>query len=129
MNNLLSPQLLRYTVNGLVATIVHFAVLHVNLNIVGIASASVANFIAAFFGIATSFAGSRYYVFHTYQNTIWQQLTKFSGLYAAIALLHGVVIYVWTDLYERDYRSGFVIATVMQVIGSYWGNKIWVFKK
>ena len=129
ISNLMRLQILRYAVNGLVATAVHFAVLQINLNVVGIKLAGVANFIAAFFGIATSFVGSRYFVFQASQNSIWHQLSKFGGLYGAIALFQGGVLYAWTDLHGLDYRSGFVLATVIQVVASYLGNKIWVFQK
>lgn len=122
-------QVLRYAINGLVATAVHFGVLQINLKLLGIPSAGLANFIAAFFGIAVSFIGSRYYVFYGHQQPILRQASKFGLLYAVIACLHGLVLYAWTDLQGWDYRVGFLIATVLQVSLSYWGNKHLVFKK
>ena len=120
---------LRYAINGLAATTVHFGVLQINLKLLGIPSAGLANFIAAFLGIAVSFIGSRYYVFHSHQQPILRQISKFGVLYAAIASLHGLVLYAWTDLQGGDYRLGFLFATVLQVSLSYWGNKHLVFCK
>ncbi len=57
-----------------------------------------------------------------------RQAAQFSGLYVLIAALHGTVLFFWTDLYDLDYRTGFVLATVIQVMCSYWGNKMVVFK-
>lgn len=122
-------QVVRYAVNGLAATAIHFGVLQINLKLVGMSSAGLANFIAAFFGIAVSFIGSRYYVFQSHRQPILRQASKFGGLYAAIACLHGLVLYGWSDLQGWDYRLGFLLATVLQVVFSYWGNKLLVFRE
>jgi len=118
----------RYIVNGVVATAVHFAVLTFNLKVLGFASAGLANMVAAVFGITTSFAGSRIYVFHGSAEPLLRQIYRFILLYVSIALLHGALLYAWTDVMSLNYIAGFGIATVMQVIFSYWGNKVLVFK-
>ncbi len=118
----------RYIVNGVVATAVHFAVLTFNLKVLGFSSAGLANLVAAVFGITTSFAGSRIYVFHGSAEPLMRQIYRFILLYVSIALLHGVLLYGWTDVLALNYIAGFAVATVMQVIFSYWGNKVLVFK-
>lgn len=123
-----SSQPVRYLINGLVATGIHFVVLTFNLKILGWSSAGFANLVAAVFGISTSFLGSRYFVFNNSTETIAAQLYRFILLYAAIALLHGGLLYVWVDVYALNYVVGFVIATFMQVACSYLGNKVMVFK-
>ena len=125
---LLSQQSVRYLINGLVATAVHFAVLTFNLKVLGWGSAGVANMVAAVFGIAASFLGSRYFVFQGSVEPLFKQVYRFIFLYAAIALLHGALMYVWADHYHLNYIAGFVVATGMQVLCSYWGNKRMVFK-
>ena len=122
-------QVARYAINGLAATAVHFVVLQINLKLFGITSAGLANFMAAFFGIAVSFTGSRLYVFHDHQQPVLQQASKFGLLYALIACLHGLMLYMWADLQGWDYRVGFLLATMLQVSLSYWGNKYLVFVK
>jgi putative flippase GtrA len=124
----LNKQPIRYIINGLVATAVHFLVLTFNLKVLEWNSAGVANLIAAVFGISVSFLGSRYYVFNGSLDPLVKQLYRFMLLYAAIAILHGLLMYVWVDLYLQNYMIGFVIATVMQVACSYIGNKVLVFK-
>lgn len=122
-------ELVRFIVNGLAATAVHFAVLTFNLKVLGFGSAGLANMVAAVFGITTSFLGSRFYVFAGSAQQAWlPQVAKFSGLYAVAAVLHGLVLWLWTDRLGLDYRIGFVIATGMQVSLSYLGNKFLVFK-
>ena len=125
---LLAQQSVRYLINGLAATAVHFAVLTFNLTVLGWSSAGIANLVAAVFGITASFLGSRYFVFKGSAEPLFKQVYRFIFLYAAIALLHGALMYVWADHYHLNYITGFVVATGMQVLCSYWGNKRMVFK-
>lgn len=123
-------ELLRYIINGLCATAVHYSALWLNLKVIGIPSAGVANFIAAMFGIAASFIGNRCFVFHHGAQSAWgPQAARFILLYGVIAVLHGLVMWVWADHFGQDYRIGFLLATVMQFCLSYVGNKIMVFRK
>jgi len=122
-----AAQVARYVVNGLAATAVHYAVLVTCLEVFHVPVAALANVIAACFGIATSFLGSRYFVFRRPDQPLAAQAARFGVLYAAIALLHGAVLGVWTDWWRFDYRWGFLIATGLQVACSYWGNKHLVF--
>jgi putative flippase GtrA len=121
-------EVLRYAINGLVATAVHFAVLAFNLHVLQFSSAGLANLTASVFGISASFVGSRYFVFPRTGEPIVAEALRFSGLYGAIALLHGAVLLVWSDYFGLDYRVGFLLATVLQVSLSYLGNKFLVFK-
>ena len=97
---LLAQQSVRYLINGLAATAVHFAVLTFNLQVLGWGSVE----------------------------PLLKQIYRFIFLYTAIALLHGALMYVWADHYRLNYIAGFVVATGMQVLCSYWGNKRMVFK-
>ena len=123
-----ASELIKYFINGLVATSVHFGVLTFNLEILGLSSAGLANLIATCFGIASSFMGSRYFVFKQHESSIVSQAVKFSLLYGTIALLHGFILFVWSDWLKLDYRVGFLVATFFQFVLSYLGNKKMVFK-
>jgi putative flippase GtrA len=122
-------EILRYIINGLIATLVHFSVLTFNVEVVALNSAGVSNFIAALFGISTSFLGSRYYVFQKHHAPVLGQAALFVLLYGFIAMLHGLILLLLTDIYGYDYRIGFVIATLLQVSISYASNKYLVFKQ
>jgi putative flippase GtrA len=121
-------EILRYGVNGIVATAVHYAVLTFNLQVLSMSSAGLANVVAALFGISISFIGSRYFVFRQTDKGILPQAAKFGGLYVAFAVVHGIVLFIWTDWLGYDYRLGFLMATAFQIAGSYLGNKFLVFK-
>jgi putative flippase GtrA len=120
-------EFVRFVANGLVATSVHFTVLTVLLELAHIPLAAVANFVAALFGITISFIGNRNFVFRKQARKLSGQLPRFAGLYLGIASLHALVLYFWTDQLGFDYRLGFVMATSMQVLLSYLGNRILVF--
>lgn len=124
-----AKQFTRFVINGLAATGVHFAVLTYNLQVLNMTSAAWANMVAAIFGISVSFLGSRYYVFRQTSRLWGRQLMTFLLLYGAIAILHGFVLLIWTDGMGLAYQVGFLIATVLQVIFSYFGNKFLVFLK
>jgi putative flippase GtrA len=121
-------ELVRYGVNGIVATAIHFGVLTFNLEVLVIPSAGVANLLAAVAGISASFLGSRYFVFPNTEQAFVSQAVKFSGLYSTIALFHGATLLIWTDWFDFDYKVGFLIATAIQVSLSYVGNKFLVFR-
>ena len=126
--NLINNQPARYIVNGLVATFVHFLVLTLCFKLLAWPSAGAANLVAAIFGISTSFLGNRYFVFHRSTQPLFSQIYRFIFLYISIALLHGGLMYVWVDIYVMNYIFGFLVATFMQMVLSYFGNKVLVFK-
>ncbi len=121
-------QALRYLINGLLATALHFAILSFNLEVLHLASAGVANFIAACIAITFSFFSSRHFVFRAAHAPMLPQAGAFGVLYALLAIAHGVILYLWTDRAGFDYRIGFLLATCVQMAGSFIGNKLLVFK-
>lgn len=122
-------ELFRYVVNGLFATAVHYAVLNFNIHVLGFASAGLANGVASIFGITASFIGNRYFVFRGGRTaSCAPQAVRFVVLYVAIALLHTGVMWLWADYLGFDYRVGFLIATGLQFLLSFIGNKLLVFK-
>jgi putative flippase GtrA len=124
----LRAQVLRYIINGLAATALHFAILTFNLDVLKIPSAGLANFIAACIAITVSFFTSRHFVFRAAHAPVVPQAVAFGVMYALLAVAHGVILYLWTDRAGLDYRIGFLLGTCVQVVGSFIGNKLLVFK-
>jgi putative flippase GtrA len=118
-----------YVANGLVATAVHFAVLWAAIRLLEMSSAGAANLIAAVAGIAVSFFGNRTFVFGSQDEPILGQATRYLALYATIALMHGGVMWLWSDVSRLDFRAGFVIATLLQFVLSFAGNRYLVFRQ
>jgi putative flippase GtrA len=122
-------QIARYVVNGLAATAVHYGVLSFCIEVLKVPSAGLSNLVAACFGITVSFFGSRHFVFRRADEAVGGQAARFGTLYAGIAILHALVLGLWTDWLGRDYRWGFILATGLQMALSYWGNKQLVFNR
>ena len=91
-------------------------------------SKGLANALAASFGIAASFAGNKWFVFSESQGHTGGQLTRFLVLYGTLALINGGLMTLWADVGGLDYRIGFVIISAVQLICSFLGNRILVFK-
>lgn len=91
-------EICRFLVNGLAAALVHYAVLTFNLEVLSISSAGLANFVAAWFGIAASFIGNRIFVFPRTAAPWRGQALRFLALYFPIAILHGLLLFFWTDV-------------------------------
>ena len=86
-----------------------------------------AYWVGALFGITTSFLGSRYFVFRKNDRPVMGQAVKFLSAYVIIALLASGVMHVWVDWLHLDSNLGFLMATAVQVVLSYFGNKFLVF--
>lgn len=123
-----TAEVVRFVINGLIASAVHYAALSFNLRVLEMSSAGLANFFAAWFGIAASFIGSRFFVFRNREEAMAQQAMRFLASYAAIACLHGLLLYAWTDRLHLDYTVGLILAAMTQAVLSYLGNKLLVFK-
>jgi Predicted membrane protein len=121
-------QFARFVVNGLAATAVHFGMLTFLVEVVHLGSKGLANSIAAVFGILASFIGNRFFVFASRTGSLRKELLRFSVLYAALALLSGALMALWADVFSLDYRIGFVAISGIQLVLSFLGNRMLVFK-
>ena len=118
----------KFLLNGIFATGLHFSVLTICLKVLLWQSAGLSNMMASVFGITSSFLGNRYFVFDNSDEPLKKQVIKFLILSIMLATVHVGVMYLSTDVYNTDYRLSFLLATVIQTVLSFLGNKIMVFK-
>ena len=120
---------IRFAINGLIASGIHFFVLSLSIVLFEVSSAAMASVLASTFGIASSFFGNRHFVFSSGKSgTILSQLKRFLPLYLSMFVLHSSLLFTLTDLQEFDYRFSFLVATSVQAIVSYFCNKNLVFQ-
>jgi putative flippase GtrA len=119
---------LRYLINGILATLAHYLVLHTAMDGLGLGSAGLANLLGSAAGIATSYIGNRHFVYRQTEAPLLAQGSRFMALYVPLAAMHGGVLYLWTDRLGLNYRIGFLVTIALQVIIGYFGNKHLVFK-
>lgn len=118
---------IRFVINGLVATAAHYLSLVFLIELIGIGSAGMANGLAAIVGITVSYLGNHKLVFRSDEGHS-ATFPRFLGVYAAVAVVHGCALAIWTDYFGFSYHSGFVIATALSVMLTFVGNKRFVFR-
>lgn len=124
-----TSQILRYGLNGVVATSIHYAVLVSCIELLDIASIGLSNFFASLFGILFSFLGNKFFVFKALAGQIKTQMAIFFITYMLIALLHGLVLFIWSDVFRFNYNFGFILAVCIQFVLGYLASKWIVFGK
>ncbi len=116
-----------FLINGVVATLVNYATLVIQVDYFHISYAGIAALISAVAGILSSFLGSRYLVFES-SAPILSEFLRFKTLYVSIAIFQAFVIFLWADVFLLNYTLGFVLVTLISVVFSYIGNQRFVFK-
>jgi putative flippase GtrA len=120
-------QLIKFIINGLMATGTHYTVLKFFLFILGEDSIFISDFLGAVVGITVSFLGNKYFVFRKRDGMIFKQALLFVILYGILAVLHGIILTSWEMYVSKNLLIGFLIATFVQVSLSYVGNKMVIF--
>lgn len=117
----------KFLANGVLATLIHFLILILLIEVADLPSYGVANGIGAVFGIMASYVGNKLFVFQS-KGDNKKSAQRFLILYAALFLWNITFLLIWSDYMELPYQIGFVIAVGIATIVSYLTNKIWVFE-
>lgn len=120
-------EILRFLINGAAATAVHFAVLVVLIEVVGIVSAGLSNALASIVATCVSYAGNKIFVFES-QARHRDSGVRFIILYMGLLFWYAGSLFLWSDVLGFNYKMGFVIAVIIGTVLSYMGNKFWVFR-
>ena len=128
INLILNLEVTKYIFNGLVATAAHFFVLYILINWFMFESYGISNTIGFVIGTIVSFFGNKYFVFIGSKGNFFKQYFKFFLLYTIMALNHGFFLYLWSDIYNKNYIIGFILITSFNTILSFLVNKYKVFK-
>ena len=121
-------RVLRFVLNGLFATAVHYGVLAGLIEGAEMASAALANALAAVCGIAVSYAGNRSFVLRS-RARHRRAGARFLSCYAAVVSLHGGAMALWADIGGLDYRIGFLLFTAAAAVLTYLLNRFFVFRE
>ena len=116
-----------FALNGIVATLCHFATLTVLIETFRVPSVGASNALASVVGITVSYCGNRLAVFRS-RAPVMRSLGRFLALYASLAVFHGMALYMWSDVAQLPYGIGFLIATAIATLLSYFGNRFYVFR-
>lgn len=128
-----NQRFLKFILNGLVATFVHYVAMLLISNYL-IPVYSVAYGLASIIGILTSFLGNKFIVFthlvpfNKKNKRTFVQLKDFIMLYFLIMLFCSFLMGILSDLLKINYNLCFIIAVGVQTLLSFYGNKHYVFK-
>jgi putative flippase GtrA len=126
MSSLLNHSFARFTINGLVATCVHYVAMVFAIHVLGILWYSLAYAFAFLFAVVTSFWGNKRFVF---KNTQVQdfQFVRFVSLYVTLLFITSLTMWAVSDYGGFHYNVGFIIALMLQFIGGYLGSRYLIF--
>lgn len=120
-------ELILFLINGVIATFIHLIILITLVNFSGM-SYGVSNFCAAIFGISASFFGNKFFVFGKKNDlNLKIQIIRFLSLYSFLAINHGFLLFLWSDLNGLNYLVGFLIITFLNTSISFLVNKFVIF--
>ena len=120
-------RVIRFAVNGLVATAIHYIVLVALVEGANVTPIALATIIAANCGIAASYLGNRNFVMRA-EIPHREAITRFLVCYAAVIGVHGALMALWADWAGLDYNIGFVLFTVVAAGVTYLSNRFYVFR-
>lgn len=123
---------LRFAVIGVCATGVHFAILSLGVEVLGLLP-TLANALAFFCAVWATYLGQSRWVFRTApalqerQQALWR-VSRFGVSVLAGFLGNITIMHVATQIWQIDYRIAFVICTLIVPVLTFLLNKFWVFE-
>ncbi len=122
-----AARLLRFVANGLVASAVHYGVLVLLVEGVGMGSVGIATGLAAVAGIGVSYLGNRHYVLRV-AAAHPTALPRFVVCYGVVIGLHSGLMAMWADWAGLGYSAGFAMITAVAASATYLLNRFYVFR-
>ena len=126
MHALINHSIVRFTINGLAATGVHYLAMVFAIYVLGIKLYSLAYSFAFLFAVMTSFWGNKRFVFKHRQVQDFQ-FVKFFLLYLGLFFMTSLTMWAACDYGSLNYNTGFIIAVTLQFIGGYLGSRYLIF--
>ena len=122
-----ASQLGLFVINGMVATVLHYAVFFLCLSLLAVQSPGLCFFVGSILGTVASFLGNRFVVFATNEGKVLPQFAKFVLTYMAISLCVSFIVDRCST--ETDLSSPiiFLIGVAIQVSLSFLISKWLIF--
>lgn len=120
-------EIIRFGVVGVAATVVHFGMLSLGVELLGIIPA-VANGLAFLCAVGVTYFGQSLWVFRDHGGRSSTQLLRFAASLALGFLANMAVMAVATQGLGLSYRIGFLIGCFLVPMLSYVVNRFWVFR-
>jgi putative flippase GtrA len=118
---------IKYFVNGLIASTVHFLIFYLLYKILKIESAFISYLLASIIGIYISYFGNNKFVFNGVRNFKVAKFLKYIILQLILLLISTSLIWILIDINEINYIISFLFALIIQFFIGYYISKNYIF--
>ncbi|WP_172838811.1 GtrA family protein [Solemya velesiana gill symbiont] len=113
---------------GIAATLVHYLVIVLLLDLLEWATPTPATVVGSVFGIATAYMGNYLYVFGLSDRNHDHYAPRFIATYLTVMAIHAGMMYLFVDILNLRYEYGFVVATIFSATTTFIANHLVVFR-
>lgn len=125
LHRLPSGEILRFGITGIIATLTHFGVLTLGVELFGYAPTP-SNGVAFVCAVCVTYLGQSFWVFRVPAHSLRQVLNFMISAGAGFAANIAIMALV-TGVLDLHYHIGFAIVTVLIPLCTFVANKFWVF--
>jgi len=120
-------QVSRFAAVGVVATLVHYLVIVLLVDLLHWVGPTPATVAGSVFGIATAYFGNAHFVFEIEERRHAVYVPRFVVIYLSVMAIHAGMMYLFADRMGLQYTVGFVVATAFSAITTFLANRYLVF--
>lgn len=124
----LIAQTQRFIIIGVLATLSHYLVILLLVDIFKWLNPTAATLVGSMVGILTAYIGNYHFVFRVSDDRHAHYAPKFIATYAIVMAIHTGVMYLFVDLWQLRYEYGFVVATLFSATTTFLANRFIVFR-
>jgi len=117
----------RFALVGIAATLVHFLVIVVLVDLLGWLAPTPATVVGSAFGILTAYLGNYGFVFRLDDGRHHRYAPRFAATYLSVMAIHAGMMYLFVDVLHLRYEYGFLVATAFSATTTFIANRLVVF--
>ena len=118
----------RFALIGVIATLVHFVVIVLLVEILGLLTPTPSTVIGSIFGITVAYLGNYWFVFRLDDQRHDLYAPRFVVTYLGVMAIHAGMMYLFVDVLYLKYAYGFIVATVFSATTTFLANRLVVFR-
>ncbi len=116
-----------FLVVGAIATLVHYLIIVVLVDLLSIMRPTPATAVGSVVGIAVAYVGNQRLVFQA-DGAHRIYVPKFVATYLSVMAIHAGLMYLFTEQWGLAYEWGFITATIVSATTTFFANRLVVFK-
>jgi putative flippase GtrA len=125
----LAAQSSRFIIVGITATLVHYLIIVLLVDMFDLMSPTPATVVGSIFGILTAYIGNYTFVFSISDSRHGHYAPRFVTTYLAVMSIHAGMMFLFVDILSLRYEYGFVVATFLSATTTFLANRFLVFRQ